>query len=91
MHVSNSLPKNLPKAEIKEEKKDSDDDLDAMPKFVFTSKKDRQTTKRSEKNRNAATSDFKMEVDDDGSHGPALPSGFKIENTVKVFSPIQIS
>ena len=54
-----------------------------MPKFVFTSKKDRQTTKRSEKNRNAATSDFKLEVDDDGSHGPALPSGFKIEKSTE--------
>jgi hypothetical protein len=54
-----------------------------MPKFVFTSKKDRQTTKSSTKS-SENTSNVKLEIEDGpDSTAPALPTGFKIANATE--------
>jgi len=68
---------------VKAEKVESDDEF-TKPKFVFTSKKDRQTTKSSKK-LSTNTSNVKLEqnMDDFDSTAPALPAGFKISNATE--------
>ena len=54
-----------------------------MPKIVFTSKKDRQTTKSSTKS-SQNTSNVKIEIENGPySTAPALPKGFKIANATE--------
>ena len=68
---------------VKAEKVESDDEF-TKPKFVFTSKKDRQTTKSSKKlSKNTSNVKLEQNMDDFDSTAPALPAEFKISNATE--------
>ncbi|CBY13953.1 unnamed protein product [Oikopleura dioica] len=69
--------------DVKAEKVESDDEF-TKPKFVFTSKKDRQTTKSFKKlSKNTSNVKLEQDMDDFDSTAPALPAEFKISNATE--------